>query len=42
MVTMATMLFSAVNSVKIFELNEAKGSSLKLSSIKLGSSTPNE
>jgi hypothetical protein len=41
MVTMATKLFIAVNSVKLgyIELNEVKVSSLKLSSIQLSSST---
>jgi hypothetical protein len=43
-VTVATKLFSAVNLVKLteIELNAVKVSSLKLSSIKLGSSTSNK
>jgi len=44
MVTMTTKLFTAVNSVKLsqIELNDINVSTLKLSSIKLGSSTPNK
>jgi hypothetical protein len=44
MVTMATKLLTAVNSVKLSEteLNEVKVSSLKLSPIKLGSCTSNK
>jgi hypothetical protein len=44
MVTMATELFTAVNSVKLsyIELNEVKVSSRKLISIKLGSNTSNK
>jgi hypothetical protein len=44
MVTMATKLFTAVNSVKLSQvaLHEVKVSSPKLSSIKLGSSTSNK
>jgi hypothetical protein len=43
-VTMETKLCTAVNSVKLSEIefNEVKVSSLKLISIKLGSSTSNE
>jgi hypothetical protein len=44
MVTMATKLFTAVNSVKLsyIELNEVKVSSLILSSIKSNASTSNK
>jgi hypothetical protein len=44
MVTMATKLFTAVNSVKLsyIELKEVKVSSLILSSIKLGSGNSNK
>jgi hypothetical protein len=42
--TIATELFTAVNSVKLskIELNEVKVGLFKLSSIKLGSSTSNK
>jgi hypothetical protein len=44
MVTVATELFTAVNSVKLsyIEFNEVKVGSLILSSIKVGSSTSNK
>jgi hypothetical protein len=44
MVTMASKLLTAVNSVKLsyFELNEVKVSSLEISSIKLDLSTSNK